>query len=163
MPIQPLRIIDVTPGWAMGQFGSCLMVVWRAQPTPEAFRQRNRLLIELAKAEPSKSVLIEIVEETSKAPSDETRRVAMEVFKQLGHDLRAIGFVLEGTHVRSSLNRAVLTGMMFFVKQLQPTKIFKHTREVARWVRPYVGTNGSGFEGALVEALEALRQSIPHR
>ncbi|NVB78466.1 MAG: hypothetical protein HOV81_08750 [Kofleriaceae bacterium] len=134
--------------------------MWRQQPTPDAFRTRNAALLELSKEHANHSALIEIVEETSKPPSDETRRVAMEVFKTLGSSLSGIAMTLEGNQVRSALNRAILTSMMFFVKQLQPTKIFKHPADAARWIRPYVQVSESGFENNLVAALEELRSSI---
>lgn len=160
MPVQGLRVIEVTTGWAMGEFDRCLAVVWRQQPTPDAFRTRNAALVELAKQHAHRLALVEIVEETSKPPSDETRRVAMEVFKTLGSDLTSIAMTLEGNQVRSALNRAILTSMMFFVKQLQPTKIFKHPAEAARWIKPYLQSNEAAFESNLVAALEELRSSI---
>lgn len=160
MPVQGLRIIEVTTGWAIGEFERCLAVVWRQQPTPEAFRTRNAALAALAKEHARRTALIEIVEETSKPPSDETRRVAMEVFKSLGDSLSGIALALEGNQVRSALNRAILTSMMFFVKQLQPTKIFKHPADAARWIKPYVQANEHAFEANLVSALEELRSSI---
>src|SRR5258708_3639900 len=129
-----LRVISVNEMCAMGEIDGCIAVVWHQQPSPDAFRARNEQLIELARKAPGKCALVELVEPQAKPPSQETRRVAMEVFRQLGTDLSAIGFVLEGNEMRSALIRAVLTGMMFFVRQLQPTKVFKHIDDMAEWV-----------------------------
>jgi hypothetical protein len=84
----------------------------------------------------------------------------MEVFKTLGRDLSGVGFVLEGNQVRTALNRAILTGMMFFVKQLQPTKVFKTAESMAAWIRPLVHADDPRFEADLTTALEHLRSAI---
>lgn len=160
MPETGLRVIQVTDGWAMGELSSCLAVVWRRQPTVEAFRFRNTQLQELAKRAPGKCALVEIIEPGSKPPTDEMRKVAMEVFRQLGGDLGGIGFVLEGNELKSTLNRAILTGMMFFVKQLQPTKVLKRSADLAAWARTRVGSDDPAFETHLVEAFEQLRRLI---
>jgi hypothetical protein len=155
-----VRIIEATSGWAMGEVKGCLAVVWRAQPTPEAFKTRNEALKELVKQNAKHSALIEVVEQTSKPPDDATRRVAMEVFKELGSELSAIGFVLEGSQMKSALNRAILTTMTFFVKQLQPTKIFKHPADAVRWVQTQLQSPAAGFETELTATLEQLRAAI---
>lgn len=154
-----VRMVETTAGWAMGELDGCLAVVWRAQPTQEAFRKRNQIIEELAKSHPKRCALVEIVEETSKPPDDQTRRVAMEVFKHVGADLAAIAMVLEGNQMRAAVNRAILTSMTFFVKQLQPTKIFKHASDAARWARPLMRQTDA-FEKDLLEALEDVRGAI---
>ncbi len=145
---------------AMGEVDRCLAVVYRGQPSPEDFRTRNGHLVELAKRSPGKCALVELVEANAKPPSQETRRVAMEVFKQLGGDLSAIGFVLEGSEVRAALIRAALTGMMFFVKQLQPTKVFKQVGDMAAWVGPRMHVDDPNFAAELAKAFEHLRQLV---
>jgi hypothetical protein len=156
-----LRVLEVAAGWAMGEFDGCLAVVWRSQPTGAAFQKRNEILQELVQQRPKRCCLIEVVEETSKPPADDDRRTAMQVFKQLGGDLAAIAFVLEGNQMKSALNRAILTTMTFFVKQLQPTKIFKHPADAARWAKQLVPDAPAAFETELAAALEELRAKIP--
>ena len=158
-----LRVVHVTDGWAMGEISGCFAVVWRHQPTHEAFRMRNEQLQALTSRLPRKCALVEVVESTSKAPSDEVRRTAMQVFKQLGDQLSAIGFVLEGSEARSTLNRAILTGMTFFVRQLQPTKVFKRTVDVAEWTAARVQAGDPKFATELVTSLEQLRALIGKR
>lgn len=155
-----VRIIQAAEGWAIGEIANCLAIVWRHQPTVDVFRFRNTQLQELAKRAPAKCALVEVIEPTSKPPTDEMRKVAMEVFRQLGGDLGGIGFVLEGNELKSTLNRAILTGMMFFVKQLQPTKVFKRSSELATWARARVASEDPAFETKLVAAFEELRRLI---
>jgi hypothetical protein len=158
-----LDVLQITDGWAMGQVRDCVVIVWRSQPTSDAFRFRNEQLRALVGRAAGHCALIELVEPTSKPPSDETRRVAMDVFKQLGDQLTAVGFVIEGSEVRSTLARAILTGMMFFVKQLQPTKVFKRSVDVAEWVRGRVQASDPEFSRTIVSALEHLRARIGQR
>jgi len=155
-----MQPIVATEGWALGVIEYCLAVVWRGQPTPEAFRQRNEELVALCKAHPGKCALIEIVEPSSKPPSDETRRVAMEVFKVVGSSLSCVGFVLEGAELRSTVARAILTGMMFFVRQLQPTRVFKSSDAMTEWVAQRVAPEERDFAPVLAHGLEQLRSSI---
>ena len=155
-----LRVVQTTEGWAMGEIAGCLAVVWRQQPTIDAFQFRNTQLLALTQRLPAKCALVEVIESGSKPPSDETRKVAMEVFRKLGGELAGIGFVLEGNELKSTLNRAILTGMMFFVSQLQPTKVFKRSSDLAAWARGRVGSEDPAFEANLVAAFEHLRGLI---
>jgi hypothetical protein len=158
-----LRVIASTKGWAFGEVGGCLAIVWRDQPTAEAFRRRNEELLALCGRTPGHCALVEVIEPSSKPPPSDVRRVAMEVFKQLGGNLSAVGFVLEGTEMRSAFARALLTGMMFLTKQLQPWKVFKNPSSMAEWIRPRVGAKDPQFEPNLVFALEHLRGLIASR
>jgi len=154
-----LQVIEITDKWAMGEFARCLVVVWRGQPNADSFRFRNEKLKDLVGRERGHCALVEIVEQGSTPPTDQDRRVAMEVFKDLGKDLSGVGFALEGSAMRTTLTRAILAGMGFFVKQMQPAKVFKHASDTAAWVRPLV--NGDeAFEAGLVGAIEDLRKSI---
>ncbi len=155
-----LRVLEIAPAWAMGELDPCLVVVWRGETTPEAFRLRNNHLEDLAARARGKCALIEVIEPSSKAPSQDTRRVAMEVFKKLGSDLSAVGMVIEGSEVRSTLARAVVTGMMFFVRQLQPTKVFKETKELVGWVQPRLQGLPADYQARLDGALDELRQRM---
>jgi len=158
-----LRVIAATDGWAFGEVGGCLAIVWRDQPTAEAFRRRNEELLAMCGKMPGQCALVEIIEPSSKPPPSDVRRVAMEVFKQLGGNLSAVGFVIEGTEMRSAFARALLTGMMFLTKKLQPTKVFKSASMMAEWIKPRVGAKDPEFEPNLVQALEHLRGLIASR
>ena len=152
-----LRVLHVSELCAIGEIDNCIAVLWRAQPTPEEFRTRNKFLVDLAARAKGKCALLEVVEENAKPGSQDARRAAMEVFGKLGSDLSAIAFVLEGNAVRSAFIRAMLTGMMFFVKQLQPTKVFKHLEDMTGWAKPMVQPDNASFHSELATAFEHLR------
>jgi hypothetical protein len=157
-----LRVLEATDAWAMGVIDHCLLVVWRKQPTPDAFRFRNAALSAVVAKYPRQAALVEVVEPNSTPPQDDARRVAMSVYQDLGDDLTAIAMLIEGSYIRSTLVRAILTTMMFFVKQLQPTKVFRNVGETAAWIGPAVHA-GSGFEQRLLVAIAELRAKIkPH-
>ncbi|MEO8846980.1 MAG: hypothetical protein ABI591_28830 [Kofleriaceae bacterium] len=146
----------------MGVIDHCLLVIWRTQPTPDAFRFRNTALAAVVAKYPTRAALVEVVEANSTPPQDDARRVAMSVYKDLGDDLTAIAMLIEGSYIRSTLVRAILTTMMFFVKQLQPTKVFRSVSDTAEWIGPAVRA-GSGFEQRLNRAITELRAQIKPR
>ena len=157
-----LRVIEVTAKWALGEFDQCVAVVWAGKPDPESMMQRSRALEELCRRSPGRCALIEVVEATSKPPVDETRRVAMEVFRRLGNDLTAIAFVVEGNPVRTTLVRAIITGMLFFVKQPQPSKVFGRISDLAEWVRLKIGVDDPHFGATVAAVFEHLRYRLHH-
>ena len=157
-----LRVIEVTERWAMGQFERCVAIVWSGQPDVYALTRRGEELVELTKEFPGNCALVEVVESTAKPPSQEARRVAMEVFRKLGSDLSAIGFVLEGNEMRAAMIRAVITGMLFFVKQPQPSKVFKQLEPMIEWLIPRIKA-AEDFGPRLTAALDHLRQLIRAR
>ena len=152
-----LRVLEVTKNWAIGEYGRCLAVVWSGQPDPHAMQRRADHLVDLCKRHPGHCALVEVVEPTSKPPDDNTRRVAMEVFRKLGNDLSGIAFVVEGNEVRTTLTRAIITGMLFFVRQPQPSKVFKRIPDLAAWVRGRIHAEDSEFNTKLAAAFEHLR------
>lgn len=153
-----LRIIEVSPVCAMGEFERCLLTVWRLQPTIDAFNMRHAALTELAARNPGKCAYVELIEPESKPPTDEMRKVAVEAFRKLGSDLSCVGFVLDGTQLRSALVRAILTGMTFLIPQMQPSKVFKRLGDAAEWIRPRIGQD-AGFNPRLLGAFDYLRQA----
>ncbi len=157
-----LRVIEVTSGWAMGEVNNCLAVVWADQPDGEMMRRRATALEDLCRRHPGSSALVEIVESTSKPPSDATRKIAMEVFRQLANDLSAIAFVVEGSEVRTAITRAVITGMLFFVRQMQPSRVFKRPADMMEWVGHRIRRTDTGFGPTVISSLEELR-TLLHR
>jgi hypothetical protein len=152
-------VIEVTDRWAMGEFERCVAIVWCGQPDVHALTRRGEELLELTKKFPGNCALVEVVESTAKPPSQEARRVAMEVFRTLGNDLTAIGFVLEGNEMRSAMIRAVITGMLFFLKQPQPSKVFKQLQPMIEWLRPRIHA-ADDFGPRLTAALDHLRHAM---
>jgi hypothetical protein len=157
-----LRVIEVTERWAMGEFERCVAIVWCGQPDVHALTRRGEELVELTKKFPGNCALVEVVESTAKPPSQEARRVAMEVFRKLGSDLSAIGFVLEGNEMRSAMIRAVITGMLFFLKQPQPSKVFKQLGPMIEWLKPRISAT-EDFGPRLTAVLDHLRQLMHAR
>jgi len=154
-----LRVIEATDRWAIGELGPCILVVWRLQPNEETMRARAAALLELCAKYEGNCGLVEVVEPTSKPPSEATRRVAMEVFRDLGTRLSLITFTLEGDQLRTTVVRAIITTMLFFVKQPQQTKVTKTFSEATSWVRSRLG-GPPELEQELARGVEELRRSI---
>lgn len=154
-----LRVIEASERWALGELDRCVLVVWRLQPDEATMRARAAALRELCAKYEGRCALVELVEPTSKPPNEATRRVAMEVFRDLGTRLSLITFTLEGDQIRTAVVRAIITAMLFFVKQPQPTKVCKTIAEAASWVRTRVD-DSPDLEQQLTRGLDDLRRSI---
>ena len=158
-PPEGLRIIEIGPVCSLGEQERCLFVVWRLQPTRAMFDLRHRVLSELATRHEGQCAYVEVIEATSKPPTDELRKVAVEVFRKLGRDVSCVGFVMEGSELRVALVRAILTGMTFLVPQMQPSKVFKRIGDAASWVRPQIGATEPEFEARFAAAFDYLRKT----
>jgi hypothetical protein len=154
---QGVRVIHSTSTCAMAEFERCVITVWKQQPTKEAFDVRHQALLDLSTRHKAKCAYVELIESTSKPPPDDLRKVAVEAFKKLGGDVACVGFVLDGPEMRSAINRAILTTMMFLLPQMQPTKVFKRLSDMAQWVRPRIEQE-PGFDARLVAAFDYLRK-----
>jgi hypothetical protein len=156
---QGLRIIEIGAVCSIAEYERCVLVVWRLQPTRAAFDRRHQILAELAARYPRKCAYVEVIESTSTPPTNELRKVAVEVFRKLGKDLACVGFVLDGTELRTTMVRAILTTMTFFVPQMQPSKVFKRLSDVPEFVRSHIGD--AGFDPrTFVTAFDYLRRTI---
>ena len=158
-PPTGLRIIEINPVCSIGEQDRCLFVVWRQQPTRKMFDLRHHVLAELALRHKGECGYVELIESTSKPPTDELRKVAVDVFRKLGRDLSCVGFVMEGNELRTALVRTILTGMTFLVPQMQPSKVFKRLTDAAIWIRPQIGTTEPGFEARFAAAFDHLRNA----
>jgi hypothetical protein len=155
-------IREATPVYALGEFEHCVLTVWRLQPTEEAFRRRNRELLDLASRFPGQCAYMEFIEQTSRPPPGALRPVSLEPFPGLGKNLSCIGTTIDGTQVRSALVRAILTGMTFLVPQFQPYKVFKRRSDMAEWVQPRINA-APGFADRVTAAFEVLRSAPDSR
>lgn len=155
-----VRVILSSAVCAMAEFERCIVTVWKLQPTQAAFDIRHTAMSELAAKHKGKCAYVELIEPTSKPPPDNLRKIAVEAFKKLGSDVACVAFVLDGPEMKSALNRAILTTMMFLLPQMQPTKVFKRLTDMAQWVRPRIDQTPA-FESRLVEVFDYLRKAPP--
>lgn len=152
-----LRVIKIDPAFSMGEIECCILTVWRLQPSSEAFELRHRELQDLAVRHRGSCAYMELIEPTSAPPTDELRKIAVDVFRKLGKDVSCVGFVLDGQQLRTTLARAILTGMMFLLPQMQPSKVFKRIAECANWVQPKIGNTNPEFETRILRTFDYLR------
>ena len=53
-----------------------------------------------------------------------------------------------------------MAGMAFFVRSMQPARVFKHAGDMAAWVRPLVRAEEPDFEAKLLASIDELRRAI---
>jgi hypothetical protein len=155
-----LRVIHSSEVCAIGEFERCMMSVWHLQPTYETFDLRNRELKQVAARHPGKCGYVDVIEPGSKAPPDQLRKLAVQVFRDVGKDLACIAFVVDESGLQSALKRSVLTTLTFLLPQVQPSKVFKKPSDMAEWMRSRIGHEPE-FNARLVSALDSLRRVPP--
>ncbi len=148
--------------WALGEFGPCLIVVWRGNVTEEALLQINERIWDLTQRRPGNCAFVTVIERDSPPPTAPLRKLAMAGLTRPGDALRCKVAVIEGNELRSALVRAILTGMALLRPQAQPTKFFKDTQDMARWVASQL-TAGEAvdLDKEVVRAAEVVRNQMP--
>ncbi|MFT3692103.1 MAG: hypothetical protein QM831_03110 [Kofleriaceae bacterium] len=157
-----LKGVHVFPELAFGELDNCMLVVWREPPTIRTTTLLIEALAALCERCPEGAAIVQIVEPGSKAPDEATRKATADGLREIGPNLKAVGFVFEGDQFRIALNRAVITTLMFFQKHPHPTKVFRTPHDALAFVAARVDVTEDLVENAEL-ALEHLRRRIDHR
>ena len=149
--------------WAMAEFGPCLIVIWRGTVTQVAMDQVNEQILNITQRRPGNCAYINVIERESPTPPAPLRKSAMVGIARGGKALSCLGVVIEGHELRSTVVRAILTGMALIRAQTQPTKFFKNTQEMSTWVKKQIPTALDNVGDAdIVRAIEVVRAQMPH-
>jgi hypothetical protein len=147
--------------WAMGELPPCLIVVWRGAVTEERTLKINERIWAMTQRYSEKCAYINVIERNSPPPSPAVRKLAMQGMNRPGKALGCMVAAIEGNELRSAFVRAILTGMALLRPQQQPTKFFKNTAELARWVTSHLASRGADIaETEIVRAAEVIRSQI---
>lgn len=152
------RIHLATPDATIGEYDGILIVVWRGPPTYELFDNRNALIRDVTARRPGTCGLVEVIESGAPPPPPEMRPYALRVFHEIGDAIGFIVFLLDSSDVRTTLNRAILTGMSFLMPQPRPSKVFKSAQALASWVGDH-SDRSSGFPETLARSIKFVRQA----
>jgi hypothetical protein len=144
--------------WAMGEFGPCLIVIWRGTVTVAALHQVNERIVNLAQRRPGHCAYINVIEKNSPLPSAQTRKLAMEGVEKPGRALTCMAAIIEGNELRSTVVRAIITGMAFLLPKSQPTKMFKDTQQMASWLKKQLPEENLE---QIVPMIEVVRSKMP--
>jgi hypothetical protein len=158
--VEGVTIHAAHEGWALGELGQILIVVWRGQPTEPALVLVNDRVWDLTQRRPSDCAFITIIERNSPAPPAPLRKLAMTGLTRPGKALSCKVAVIEGHELRNALTRAVLTGMVMLRPQAQPTKFFKDTHEMSLWIKGQL-RDANDLDHEIVRAVEVVRNAIP--
>lgn len=143
------RILAVTGDYTFGAYDGVFVVAWRGQPTSAAFEARDELLRAYARDHAGDCALVEIIESSSNPPPPDIRPQGIAIFAELKGSLDCIAFLMDSPSLRTTLNRAVLTGMSFLLPQPIPTKAFKTADAMSDWLREQLGRETPGLLGAV--------------
>lgn len=148
--------------WALGEYGPCLIVIWRGKVTEEALLVINAQIWSSTQARPGQVAYINVIEPNSPPPSAPLRKLVMEGLSRPGKALNCKSAVVEGNEFRSALVRAVMTGLALLRPQEIPTKFFKNLPELAVWLQAQMRTGGVEVDdNGIVRACEYIRSKMP--
>jgi len=161
-PVDGMVIHASQPHWALGEFGPCLIAVWRGAVTAEALVVINEKIWNLTQRRPGACAFVTVIEQNSPPPSAPNRKLAMEGLSRPGKALGCKCAVFEGNEFRTALVRAIMTGMALLRRQDQPSKFVKTLPELATWVQAQIRAAGGEVDSNdIVRACEQIRRGMP--
>ena len=156
-----LEVVKTMPGTVLAVTGNVVFAIWRGSATEEMYRRINEELVQLTTRYPRNCAYMQVIEASAKPPTAADRKIAMDGVKAVGDELPCVVVVVEGTAIRSTLVRAVLTGMTLLIPRMQKTKILGRVEDGPTWIKKTLGLNDENFEADLRAKVEEIRRQIP--
>ena len=115
-------------------------------------------------ARPQGSASIVAIDSTSSFPSEEARRVAVNVSRETSGQTLALAMVILGDGFWASAIRGVVTTINSLTKSPHPRKVMRYEHEAVEWVIQVLGESPQQYEEALLSALDQLKsaETAPH-
>lgn len=154
-----VRPLATGSGVAAAEVGPVCVVLWRGAVTPESFALQSAALSEVVGRHPEGAGFLCVIEPTARPPDDELRRRSAEMITSHGKKLRCVATVVEGSGLKASITRAVLSGISLLARDRTTTAdYFADARAGASWMTEYVKLPSVDV---VLRALEDLRRSLP--
>jgi hypothetical protein len=106
---------------------------------------------------PEGSVSIVAVDPTSTFPSEETRRVALDVTRQTSAQTLALAVIVMGDGFWASAIRGVLTTLASLGQTNHPRKVARQEEEGVEWAIEAIGESPQKYRAPLLAALAQLK------
>lgn len=158
-----LSVIESTADHAVGVFGSCIVYVWRDRTTMEGLAALRRAAATLPDGGRVRIALGLVLDGAPPPPSDVRAEMVRIMRDEWGRFILSSAIAFEGTGLRATLVRNVVTGLTFLARQPFPHKIFADCAAAARWLaaeQAKLPPEHARIDAAsLAGALEALRRA----
>ena len=156
-----VQVLKTMPGTILAATGNVIIAIWRGIATEEMYRRINDELLQLTTRYPQHCAYMQIIETSAKPPTAAHRKIAMDGVKAVGDKLGCVLVVVEGSEIRSTLVRAVLTGMTLLIPRMQKTKISGRVDDGLAWLKKALGLKDENFEADLIAKVKEIRAQIP--
>ena len=142
---------------AMGTLDAFFLMRCFGAVSPDDIRATLKCHDVLKAYRPEGSVSIVVIDPSSGFPSEETRRVALEVTRFTNPQTVAVAVIVLGDGFWASAIRGVLTTLGFLGKPTHPRKIFRYEEEGVDWAIESIAESPEKYRSNLLAALAQLR------
>jgi hypothetical protein len=142
---------------AMGTVDGFFLMRCFGTITPEDIKATVKCVPILRAARPEGSASIVAIEPTSGFPSEEVRRVAVNVSRETSSHTLALAIVVLGDGFWASAIRGVVTTLNSLTKSSNPRKVTRYEHEAVEWAISTLGESSQQYQGLLLSALEQLK------
>jgi hypothetical protein len=158
---QSTTVLETTPGSILGAAENCLIMIWRGVATETMYLRIGEELVTLTQRFPHNCAYLDIVESKATPPSAALRKIAMQNVRRVEDKLGCAVVVIEGSELRSTLVRAVLTGMSLLLPRMRNTKIVRNVDDATAWIKKTLSLQDAEFERRMSGHVEEIRRQIP--
>jgi hypothetical protein len=151
------RVLTQGDGLIMAEYGPVCLALWRKKSTRERFERQKTALDEVVRKRPGEVAFVCVIESTSEPPDDDIRRESSQMITRHGAKLKGVACIIEGDGFRAAITRSVLSGIVLFIRNKAPIKMFATVAHASEWVRTLVPL---GPSQPFLREVEGLRAQL---
>jgi hypothetical protein len=144
-------------GAAMGTLDAFFLMRCFGEVSPDDMRATLKCHEVLRAYRPDGSVSVVAVDPSAAIPSEDTRRVMLEVTRVTNPETVAVAVMILGDGFWASALRGVLTTLGFLGQPTHPRKVFRYEEEGVEWAIESIGESRQKYRTLLLDALAQLR------
>lgn len=154
---EKLKIISINGIRAIAAWENICLTVWRGIPQVGDIRKARNCMREHIATHKVIGYL-NIVEEGSKDPGKDVQDASMDMLRSgTAENVAGYAFVAEGSGLRMTFMRAMMTTFKFTLRLRMELLIFATVAEAAQWLDAMMRARSVGFSGAATLALVTKR------
>jgi hypothetical protein len=143
--------------FALGAFGSIVIVIWRRETTLGAVGELTAYIAECAARQAYGIGLLQVIEETATPPSAATRRALAHMHSSHASHIRRSALVYTKPGFAGAAVRMVMTGVAMLHPPAFEHELFGSLRDAIPWLEENSSDAARFPPGALKAACETLR------
>lgn len=157
----PLQQRELTPDYAMTSLDNLFVALWRIHTRAEGIEKFAKHAAALAKEQPKGIGLITIVPPKAVPPESDVRGQLARMFSD-APNVKASAICFEGSGLRATIVRSVVTGLTILSQPPFPQKVFASLDEGITFVNQHLGAAGANTiqNSRVVAELEEWRKSL---